>query len=546
MRSILKHKDGDMESVHLEAEFFETITKNAIFSGHGLDHYRIFIDGLHKYESMYAKDEELYYMLVPQKKASPLIFTLQLQKRQSDGTYVSYNHTSNPEKNGKDEFLIYTKYLTFYDEYFKENPNQYTEIKNLAWEGEVTMVNEESWSTNGRVMAFRPVYNPNFKEENVTINTNYGLQSDGAYNIYMLTNSSYNKDVVRVSSNNSYSPHAFKTPRNSQTEYDHNYDGNEYRSVIFDVAHYRPYRFAAQVEVADEFGNNARKIPTDDNLLSNKVHASQEEHIDEVPLSYKPGQLVDILFDITSFEGSDGRSVHPFGEVFGEEFEVYIDAPMLEIDENRLDDSWKAANKLRKHPSIPGRFIYTVSRKREDERAFGFASAHNKDNATSRYDDYGGIVPNVKINQEGERKRLPFKKKSITAGGDIVISSQTEKVVFWEKRFTVDTEHITGNIYYKKDGVQYPILHNTFVAFVRERTGARIGVVTIYEDGKFELNLRDEYQFAWEDDPIDLYYTDSDGVTYSFNYMENGVAKSVDLNLLYNLVKNGKSIVLTE
>ena len=556
MRSILKHEDNDTEPVHLEAEFFETITKNVIFSGYNHTHRRLFVKGLHSYGNAYAQDEELYYMLVPQKKASPLIFTLQLQERQSNNTYAPYNHAANPEQNGKDEFLIYTKYLTFYDEYFKENPNQYAEIKNLAWEGEVIMVNEESWSTNGRVMAFRPVYNSNFKEENVTINTNYGLQSDGSYNIYMLTNSSNSKDVVRVSSNNTYSPHAFKTPRNSQTEYDHNYDGNEYRSVIFDVAHYRPFRFAAQVKVADENGNNAKTIPADAALLSNEVDGSQEENIDEVPLSYKPGQQIDILLDITSFKGSDGRSVHPFGETFGEEFEVYIDAPMLEIDEARMPDNWKAANKLKRDPRTPGRFIYTVSKKRADERYFGFAPAHNKDEATFRYDDYGGVVPkdkwgdnyldeNGNMNQEGERKCLPFKKTSITSKGDIVISSNKEKVVYWDKTFKVKTEHIIGTIKYKMGDEEKLIPHNAFVAFVRQRTGARIGVVTITSDGNFELNLRDEYQFNWTDDPIDLYYT-VDGKTYHFNYTKNGVAKAVDLDLLYNLVEEGTPIVLTE
>ena len=84
------------------------------------------------------------------------------------------------------------------------------------------------------------------------------------------------------------------------------------------------------------------------------------------------------------------------------------------------------------------------------------------------------------------------------------------------------------------------------MAFVRLRTGARIGVVAITENGKFELNLRDEYQFAWEDDSIDFYYTDDDCVVYSFNYTENGVAKDVDLNTLYNLIARGESIVLTE
>ena len=65
-------------------------------------------------------------------------------------------------------------------------------------------------------------------------------------------------------------------------------------------------------------------------------------------------------------------------------------------------------------------------------------------------------------------------------------------------------------------------------------------------DGNFELNLRDEYQFNWQDDPIDLYYTDSYGKTYNFNYKDdNGVAKTVDLELLYTLTKDQTPIVLT-
>jgi hypothetical protein len=485
-------------------------------------------------------------MLVPQKKASPLIFTLKLQERQSDGSYSEYNHAADPgsaqwHKNGRDEFLIYTKSFSFYDEYFEHNPGQYEDIQAQAWEGEVTMVNSESWSTNGRVMAFRTLeYEPYQDPAN-----KYGLQADGAYNIFMLTNSSYNKDIVRVSSNNAYSPYVFTKDRNGNP-YSGKYDGNEYRSVIFDVAHYRPFRFAAQVEVYDNEDDKVT-VPAADKLLSNEVHASQEENVDEVHLSYKPGQKVDILLDITSFKGSDGRSVHPFGEVFGEEFEVYIDAPMLEIDEERLPESWKTANKLRMDPSVPGRFIYTVSKKRSDERAFGFADAHNKDVATYRYDDYGGVVPNVTIVQTGERKRLPFKKTSITSKGDISITSNKEKVVFWDKTFEVKTEHMMGKIYYEKAGVQYPVPHDAFVAFVRLRTGARIGVVTLTTDGEFELNLRDEYNFGWEDDPIDFYYKDkTDGKVYNLNNTEGGEKKTVDLDKLYTLLESNTPIVLTE
>lgn len=539
MRSILKHEDNDTEEVHLEADFFETITKTVVFSGYGSTHRRVFVENLHVYESSYAQDELLYYMLVPQKKASPLIFTLDLQERQSDGSYVNFNHAADPEKNKLDEFLIYTKTFSFYDEYFADNPGTYEDMEARAWEGEVTMINRESWSTNGRVMAFRTLNN---KETGVA---RYGLQTDGAYNIYMLTNSSQNKDVVRVASNNAYSSYVFAKDRD-EIAYSGNYNGNEYRSVIFDVAHYRPFRFAAQVQVYDDESEKVT-IPASADLLSNETHASQEENVDEVSLSYKPGQKVDILLDITSFKGSDGRSVHPFGQVFGEEFEVYIDAPMLEIDETRLPESWKTAGKLRKDPSSEGRFIYTVSKKRDDEKTFGYAEAHNKDLATSRYDDYGGIVPNQSIDQTGERKLLPFKKTSITSKGDISITSNKEKVVFWDKTFEVKTEHMKGTLKYRKNGQDLNVPNDAFIAFVRLRTGARIGVVTLTSDGQFELNLRDEYRFDWDDDPIDFYYTDkTDGKVYHFNYTENGEEKSVDLNLLYTLLESNMPIILTE
>ena len=559
MRSILKHQDGDMESVHLEANFFETITKNAIFSGYDHAHHRIFVDNLHSYGNMYADDEVLYYMLVPQKRAHPLVFTIMLQERQANGTYEPYDHrpeegSAQWHKNGCDEFLIYSKTFSDYRTYYDHNEDVYEEIQGLAWEGDVILFSEDTWSTNGRVMAFRT---QDYKTPPSTPDM-YGLQDDGTYNIFFLTNSANNKDVVRVASNNNMSPHAYKYKRDGITSItDHNYDGNEYRSVIFDVAHYRPYRFAAQVKVSDADGKNAVVIPSNSELLSNEKNGDTEEAVDDVELSYEPGQKVDIIFDITSFKGSDGCSVHPFGENFGDHFEVYIDAPMLEIDYERYPEGWYKENngsglnvdKLRRDPTTPGRFIYTVDRHRDHEREFGVDSLSvvNVDLSTTQFNKFGLKVPvEGSINQTGERKCLPFKKSAITAGGDIHISTNKERIVFWDKTFNVDTKHIKGNIYYQKNGVRRNVPKDAFVAFVRLRTGARIGVVTITNDGQFELNLREEYQFTWEDDSIDFYYTDDDGVVYSFNYTENGVAKEVDLKTLYDLIERGESIVLTE
>ena len=553
MHTLLKHEDTDVEPVHLEAEFFETITKNVLFSDSEKAHYRVFVDDLHEYHASYAADEKLYYLLVPQKKASPLLFTLDLQQRQSNGEYTGLDHTQLDNAQ-YDEFLIYSKTLSFYDDYFNYDPSIYEEIKNLAWEGEITLINQDTWSTNGRVMAYRTLNSSINKE-------NYGLQSDGSYHLYMLTNSTNNKDVVRVASNNTHSQFIFEKGPDGETYGNDKYKGNEYRSVIFDVAHYRPFRFAAQVQVADEHGNNPEITPASHELLSNEVHGDQEENINEVMLSYKPGQQVDILLDITSFKGSDNRSVHPFGQIFGEEFEVYIDAPMLKIDDSRVPDNWKAENnstlkadKLRPDPSMPGRFIYTVSKKRDDERVFGYDYAHNKDEATSRYDDFGGVVPNVTIDQSGERKLLPFTKTSITSKGDINITSNKDKVVFWDKTFEVKTEHMKGKLLYQKAGEEHPtpVPDDAFIAFVRLRTNARIGVVTLNTNtggpGDFDLNLRDEYTFAWNDDPIDFYFTDKkdNNKVYNFNYDDKGEKKSVDLELLYTLLQNGEPIVLTE
>ena len=572
MRSILKHEDNDKEEVHLEAEFFETITKTVVFSGHGNTHRRIFLENLHLYGNSYAQDEGLYYILVPQKKASPLMFTLNLQERQNDGSYENFNHANaaNAPNAHLDEFLVYTRAFSFYDDYFGLDSNIYNEMEDRAWEGEITKIREDTWSTNGRVMAFRTL---NAKG---TGTAKYGLQEDGSYNIYMLTNSSSNIDVIRVASNNSLSPYAFGKDRNGNA-YSGNYLGNEYRSVIFDVGHYRPFRFAAQLQVYEKDDkSDMQTIPEASELLSNEIHGDKEENVDTVLFSYNPGQKVDILLDVTSFKGSDGRSVHPFGQIFGEEFEIYIDAPMLEIDESRLPESWKTSNKLREDPSKAGRFIYTVSKKRDDERVFGYAPAHNKDNSESRYDDYGGVMPkdkwdeyyanhpnehifikdgnNMKLNQEGERKLLPFVKKSIATKYDITISTNKEKIVFWDKTFDVKTENMKGILQYKDDqGVTHPVPDDAFVAFVRLRTNARIGVVTLNPStggaGEFELNLRYEYQFNWTDDPIDFYYTDKKTQkVYNLNYTIDGKPVAVDLAMLYSLLNAEKpqAIILTE
>lgn len=127
-------------------------------------------------------------------------------------------------------------------------------------------------------------------------------------------------------------------------------------------------------------------------------------------------------------------------------------------------------------------------------------------------------------------------------------------MVFWDKTFKVKTENLKGVLKYKDEkGNVNHVPDDAFVAFVRLRTNARIGVVTLNEStggpGDFELNLRDEYRFDWKDDPIDFYYKNKEtGKVYNFNYTDaEGKSQSVDLNLLYTiLTSKNPEIILTE
>ena len=162
-------------------------------------------------------------------------------------------------------------------------------------------------------------------------------------------------------------------------------------------------------------------------------------------------------------------------------------------------------------------------------------------------------MPHNDISQEGERKCLPFTKESITSKGDITITSNKEKVVFWDKTFKVATEHMRGILKYKKaDGTVLPVPDDAFIAFVRLRTNARIGVVTLNpstgDPGWFELNLRDEYRFDWKDDPIDFYYKEKvSGKVYNLNDTDAD-GKPISLEQLYTILTSSETpeIILTE
>ena len=100
------------------------------------------------------------------------------------------------------------------------------------------------------------------------------------------------------------------------------------------------------------------------------------------------------------------------------------------------------------------------------------------------------------------------------SAGDIVISSNKEKVVFFDKTFTVSNTPISGTLKYAEANVP----RNAFVSFERTRNNSRIGSVTVTADGQYELRLRKEYTFNWYTDEVEFHYEDTDGNVYHKTY----------------------------
>lgn len=448
--NVLNHDNQEKGTVVIESEFFETITKTFTYSD---SQYSITVDGLNEYNATdpsgnYPVDEAIYYRLVPQKRYANVQFDM-VMKDLVDNTNI------NAKEN--DEFLLYSQFLDYYKD-GEEGQAGVTEFDCTFWK-----VDASNWGNVGRLLMFMPR-----KPQNPTAGT-------GRYSIYMKTSRAVSGEVVRISSNQQGSPSAL--PGNNGAIY----TGNSYRSVTFELANYNPFRFAARVN--DNGSDTSGSSPEDTTPLT---------------WTYAPEQPIKVAFDITSFKGSDGKSVDPFGETF----EIYIDAPMLEIDQARLEAFNLNSDKLKADPNKEGRFIYTVDANREIERQYGFGNVINQDETAT--------------SQIGERKTLPFKTSSIVSAGEIVISSNKEKVVFFDKMFKVTNTPITGTLKYGASELNVP--RSAFIPFERTRNGSRIGAVTVTADGQYELRLRKEYTFNWYTDEVVFHYEAADGTKYNKTY----------------------------
>ena len=444
-KNILTHEDNATDSLFIEAPHFTTLKKT--FKYHS-DNYVINVSGLEKLDGknsngLFAKDETIYYYLVPAKKYAPVSFDMLLVDSSTvAGAYMNAK--------ASDEFLFYSKSLDFVN---NSSDVTFTNIDESYW----------SQSTNGRMMAFKPTAGTESRNDN----------RKGHYKLNFTTNRAYSDDVIRITSNQNGELSAFNSGVN--------YNGETYRSIIFEFATYRPFRFAARVETAGKvFGENSI--------------GQVEESVSNIVIPYEPTDAVDLSFEVTSFRGSDNKEVDPFGR----EFEIYIDAPMLEIDEARRPSNL-TSEKFYAHPTIEGRFVYVVDKNRDTERTFG----------------KGNVILNDGYDHSGERKSLPFKKRRATTAGEITFSADNSTILFYEKKFRISNEPITGTIHYNVNGVNTPIEKNSFVAFARTSDGVRIGALTIAEDGKYSLNLRSEYSFNWNTEEIEFDYIAPDNKVYA-------------------------------
>lgn len=445
--------DGVEHSLVLEAKYFETITKTYTFTS---SQNAISLTNMRSHRAG-ANDEPVLYSIVPPKQGASIRIDLQLEDKATGAP---------ADVSAADEFLLFSKSLDYYPDAAA------AELGLSSFDCEFFPISESLWSagTDGRVMLFMP-YNP----------TN-PAQGKGKFSVYMKTRYANSNDIVRISSNSATNQSYL--PSNNGAAY----GGQRYRSTIFDLFTFPPYRFAAQVNGEGSYVTSGE----------------EEESVDAIKWRYGKGEPVIIAFDVTSYRNTKayyeetvlGTSVDPFGE----EFDIYIYAPMLEIDRGAAETMGLSESKFRANPDVEGGFIYTVEATREVERAFGTKSALIDDTSTAN------------PSQEGERKELPFRTKRVVSIGDITISTNKEQILYYDKCFSVSNTSIEGSITYGADeSTQVGVPKDSFVVLQRESDGARVGSFTIDSNGHYLLRLRNEYEINWDLDEYKVVYTDTAG-----------------------------------
>ena len=492
LESILNQEDGASEKLKIESPYFETEEKTFTFTSSTRS--ITLTNATATNPTATDEAEKLWYVLVPQKAGAPVVLNLQLK----DGA-------NNTEAGKYDEFFLYSQYLDHYtDNVFSSVREAINATTNDAWMSskytsgtadyfpcQFAPVDEALWGSGGRVYAF--IQRPGFSSIDFS-NIDAELLSNvnkGHFSVYMQTNRAKCAEVVRISSNQPSAKAAFLTTTTTGGIYNTNSSDTNtyankgtsdnietygYRSFVFELANYRPYRFEASVTGVQEPNN-----------IDHDTESTEPEAIDDVLWSYEPNQEIDIQFDITDFKAADGTEVHPFGQ----EFEIYIKAPMLEKSANS-----GLSNDKFHYDNTKECFVYKVASTRNGEKSGDLPTQHNV----------------AERRENGERKSLKFTTKDIVSEGQITISSNQDQVVYQSKTFNVQNTPIKGGITYTEENSteKKQLPDKAFVSFTRVNNASRIGSIVVSNDGSsstFELRLRKEYEFSWQNDEVQLYYS---------------------------------------
>lgn len=528
-QNILNMENKSSEYVVLEADHFDFMVKMVTY----VDHYKkIVMPNLLSYTTNpgASESEVVQYILVPQKRFVPVVFDIAL--KESDGT--SYATLTN------EEFLLYSTNLDHYTDDDSRIPAAHGNVNAQSmyyfsrqdFDCTFKPYEEALWSTGGRIFGFYP------RKEKLADGSFYkpiggGNQIFDYFQIFMETNKPGSAEVIRIASNQQGSPQV-KDPTRM-------YENETFRSVVFELANYRPFRFAAQV-------NDIGRYVADDATSGTQA----PEVVDDIQFEYMPDEVVAVSFDVTSFKAEDGTSISPFGTGF----EIFIDAPMLKLEKGMnkslsyynynknfedimvpmFDKDANGVGYTEQKPKLEdlgnGRFVYRVDPMVNDE------AAHWDGDPLIRDEFYSFPLT-------GDRKTIYFKKNSIVSSGEITVSANPEHITYHSKTFKVSNAPIQGRIGYIPAGSDEPLQvpFGQFVSFARAYDGSRVGSLTVRsynEDAPnastyYELRLRAEYEFAWVNDPI-LITCSIDGVYYSTTIS--------DLRTLYETPN--KSIILTE
>lgn len=493
MKSILSQTSGTSTPITIEAEHFESVTKQVVYTNHQL---AITVTNVTSSETPTGKPEDkIYYVYLPQKKNAPWAINLQLM-----------NNANNPAtvKNvGQyDEFLLYSQNLDAYE----DDDFDVAKVALLEGDGwlatagyfpcQFTSYDSNTWATGGRVFAFMPRFQ--FYQVVTTLDEYKGYANN--FSVYMKTNKARSAEIIRISSNQPSQKAAF-TAENDGATYSINQGTttygtkaeatvNTYRSMVFELRNYPAFRFAAQVTGATGV------VPT--YATDYKDLSDNEEANTPVQIAYVPGTEVAVAFDVTSFTAEDNASVDPFGTAF----DIFIQTPGLELADGQ--DNIEKVNDT-------GLYKYTVNANRTTE-----AANWSGNNA-------------LQSNLAGERKVITFKTKDIVTEGDIVIYTNPEEISYKTKTFNVTNAPIAGDITYGTANT--PVPADTFVSFSRELDGSRIGSLVVTSDGQYQLRLRKEYEFTWNQngDSVKLYARINNGAESKYY-----VATYPNLEALYN------------